>query len=101
MQMMVLYPLDVQQQDAIIIHIGASSMDREFLYTIVGCVLFAPLVFLVVRLNTSLRKKRQYENDERSRYNTNHPARINDPSSLAWHDDFHRHDQENRARRGN
>lgn len=76
-------------------------MDREFIYTIVGFFLFAPLVFLVVRLNTSLRKKRQDDNYERSRYNTNHPARINDPSSLAWHDDFHRHDQEDRARRVN
>ena len=95
------YPLDAQQQDAIMMNIGACSMDREFLYTIVGFFLFVPLVFLVVRLNTSLRKRRQDENDERSRYNTVHPARINDPSSLAWHDDFRRRDQEDRVRRGN
>lgn len=69
---------------------GTIDMDIGFLYFIIGCVLFATLVFLVVRLNTYLRKKHPGKTYESLQHDTNHPARISDPSSLASAHEFYR-----------
>jgi hypothetical protein len=60
--------------------IGAPAVERGFLYFIIGCILLAPLIFLVVRLNIYLHKKHLGETYEPPHIDDSDPT---DPRSLA------------------